>query len=304
MPKPIDLPAEQREPILKPTEDIPAASLEVQNLRWSTPEEMQSSIRALYQYTEAHASDSIGWYARNKRQKAFMSRSLRFWAIILTTLGGLAPLIEALGWKLTGRNTVGQFGYLFLGLAAACIGLDRFFGFSSGWMRYIATMMSLERALSEFRLDWAMMVAKFGDKEPTPDQVQLMIQRLKDFLVSVDAQIADETQAWVSEFRTNLAEIEKSAKAQAEAARPGVIDITVTNGMETDDGFMVVLDGMEVKRVRGTKYQIGYVAPGTHKVAVIGTIKGEQLEAYELANVMAGASVNITLALPVKEAQP
>jgi hypothetical protein len=38
-------------------------------------------------------------------------------------------------------------------------------------MRYILTKMTLERALSEFRLDWAMMVAKLGEKPPTAEHL-------------------------------------------------------------------------------------------------------------------------------------
>jgi len=296
----------------KPAEvvDILTALVAVQNLKWSTPEETRASIGVLYDYAENHARQSISWYAGHKRKKALCSRGLRFAAIFLTTLGGLSPILGSLGWQQipvpnsTLALNVGQLGYFFLALAAACVAFDRFFGFSSGWMRYITTMMTLERALSAFRFDWAMMAAKFGKEDPTPDQVQAMIQRLKEFLASVDAQVDQETQAWVSEFRTSLADIEKSAKTQAEAARPGAINITVTNGMETDDGFAVSLDGMEITRVRGTRYQIGYVPPGPHKIAVTGRIKGEQLDASELVNVDPGAVAKATLALPVKEAQP
>ena len=297
-------------PVPAPIVDILTATLEVEKLKWSTPEETRASIGVLYDYAENHANQSISWYAGHKRKKALCSRWLRFAAIFLTTLGGLSPILGSLGLQqipVSGSNlalNVGQLGYFFLALAAACVGFDRFFGFSSGWMRYITTMMALERALSAFRFDWAMMAAKFGKEDPTPDQVQAMIQRLKEFLASVEAQVDQETQAWVSEFRTSLADIEKTAKAQAEAARPGAINITVTNGMETDDGFAVSLDGMEITRVRGTKYQIGYVPPGPHKVAVSAKIKGEQLDASELVNVDPGAVANATLALPVKEAQP
>ncbi len=199
---------------------------------------------------------------------------------------------------------MGQLGYLFLGLAAACVGLDRFFGFSNGWMRYVTTKMMIERALSDFRFEWMMMVAKLGGQNPTTDQVQLTIQRVKEFASTINNHVDQETQAWVSEFKTSIAEIEKTAKEQTAATRPGAISVTVTNGMDTADGFTVTIDGMEVKTVRGTKYQIGYVPPGPHKIAVAGVIKGESLDASELVNVMPGEIANVTLALPVKEAQP
>lgn len=286
--------------------DIPALS--IPDLKWGTMQQIQMSINALYQYAEANANDSIQWYGRKKHDKAKMSSFLRASAIILTSLGGLAPIVGAIG--ITSINfgklpvNIGQLGYLFLGLAAACIGFDKYFGFSSGWMRYISTKMTLERALSEFRLDWAMMIAKLTDKQPTPDQVQLMIQRLKEFLVLINNNVETETLAWVAEFKNSLADIEKASKVQAEAGKPGAIAVTLTNGMETEAGFTVTLDGMDIKTVRGTKYQIGYVAPGTHKIAVKGIINKEALDASELVNVAPGEVAAVTLALPVKEAQP
>ncbi|HXI23793.1 MAG TPA: SLATT domain-containing protein [Pyrinomonadaceae bacterium] len=290
--------------------DIDTPGLQVHKLKWKTDHEIQASIGELYQYAEENASKSIAWYGKQKRKKAVMSRILRGMAIIFTIAGGLTPIIAALGLQSIGsppgrQVQVGQLGYLLLGLAAACVGFDKFFGFSSGWMRYLGAKMLIERALSEFRLDWAMMVAKLRENSPTTDQVQLMIQRVKEFLLTVNNHVEQETQAWVSEFRTNLAEIEKSAKEQGESSRPGAIDITVTNGMDTKGGFTVTLDGMEVKTMlRGTKYQIGYVAPGPHRIAVSGEIKNEMLDASELVNVAPGEIAKVTLALPVTEAQP
>jgi conflict system pore-forming effector with SLATT domain len=290
--------------------DIYVPKLQVYKLSWKSPGEIEASINMLYQYAEATASEAVDWYGRHKRRIAWKSRLLRFLAILLTALGGLTPIISALGWSTVelppwaAKLNVGQLGYLFLGLAAACVGLDRFFGFSSGWMRYITTKMALERLISDFRMDWAMLIAKLGNQSPTADQVQLMIQRIKEFLLTLDKHVEQETEAWVSEFKTNISEIEKTAKTQGEATRPGAISITVTNGMDTEDGFTVTLDGMEVKKVRGTKYQIGYVPPGPHKIAVAGVIKGEQLDASELVNVLPSEIASVTLALPVKEAQP
>ncbi|MEJ7587835.1 MAG: SLATT domain-containing protein [Ferruginibacter sp.] len=292
------------------TTDIEIPVLRIQEYRWDTPEEIQKSVYGLYQYAESGAISSISWYGKNKKSKARFSRTLRASAIILTTLGGLTPIISSMGGltvklmddKLT--LYIGQLGYLFLGLAASCIAFDRFFGFSSGWMRYISTKMTLERALSEFRLDWAMMLAKLGNNPPNTEQVQHMIRRLKDFLVLINNNVEQETLTWVAEFKTNLAEIEKTAKTQSAASRPGAIAVTLTNGMETEDGFTVTLDGMDIRVVHGTKYQVGYVPPGTHKVSVRGRINGEILDASELVNVAAGEMAAVTLALPVAQAQP
>jgi hypothetical protein len=283
--------------------------LQVQDLKWTTAADIKTSIDILYEYTEASAQSSIEWYGRNKNSLAWWSRWLRRLAILSTIIGGLIPFISALLGGIyaqsgLGNLDFGQLGYLFLGFAAGCVAYDKFFGYSSGWIRYITTKMSLEKALAEFRLDWAMSVAKLGNNPPSPDQVQLMIQRLKEFLLLINNHVEKETQSWIAEFKTSFAELEKSAKTDAEASRPGAIEITVTNGMETDDGFTVVMDGMEIRRVHGTKYHIGYVYPGSHRITVTGKIKNEILEASDLVQVNSGETASATLALPVKNAQP
>lgn len=286
-----------------------------ERLQWHTPEESEGSINELYRYAEANAQNAIGWYLYNKKSKSWWSRRLRLFSIFLATLGGLAPVVLSIGWLSfdTGEQQqwgssaaaiVGQLGYLWLALAAGCIAIDKFFGFSSGWMRYMKTAQSLMNSLSEFRLDWAMMVSQLGEKSPTNDQVQLMIQKLKEFILAVDALVEQETLAWIAEFQTSLSEIERTVKTQEEASKPGAIDVTVTNGMEAEHGFTVLLDGMNVATVRGTKHQIGYVPPGPHRIYVSGEVKGKKLDASELVNVPSGVIAKVTLALPVEEAQP
>ena len=276
------------------------------SLSWKTPEETEQSLGQLYRYAEKHAGDAAAWYWWSKKPKAMRSRGLRLAAILLTTFGGLAPLINAVGWLQPPLNLyVGQAGYVLLGLAAACVGLDRFFGYSSGWMRYVSTAQDITKTVSEFRMDWAMMLAKIGNGPPATEQVQQMIQRIKEFVVAMDHHVEKETQTWIAEFKTSLADIEKNIKAQAEAERPGAIEITVTNGMDTDGGFTVMLDGMAQKTVvGGTRYQIGYVPPGPHKITVTGAVKGKLLEASEIVTVPPGVMAKATLALPVEEAQP
>jgi hypothetical protein len=293
-------------------------------LKWDTRQEREQSIQTLYRYAEENAQSAISWYLDNKNSKSLWSRVLRFAAIGLATLGGLAPVIASMSWLSTrfgaqGVALIGQMGYLWLALAAASVATDKFFGFSSGWMRYIKTAQILMKGLSEFRLDWAMLMSKsrqaapaleqslprnVAEPPPTMEQTQLMIQRIKDFVLAVDGQVEQETLTWIAEFQTSLAEIERSVKTQEEASKPGAIDVTVTNGMEAEAGFQVVLDGMVVAQVRGTRHQIGYVAPGQHKITVTATVKDKQLDASELVSVAPGAIAKATLALPVEEAQP
>lgn len=181
-------------------------------LAWKTDAEIQASIGTLYRYAEARAQESIDWYWYAKQSKARWSRFLRFAAIVLATMGGLAPIIAALDSSSQFGHVVGQLGYVVLGLAAACVGLDKFFGFSSGWMRYVTTVLALQEELSAFRLAWAKLSAQSREQTPGPDETQAAIQQVKDFVLAIDQIVGQETKAWVAEFQTNLTDVEWIAK--------------------------------------------------------------------------------------------
>ena len=111
------------------SENIEVAHLEA--LSWKTDADVEASLNALYRYAEAMADESIRWYWKAKRSNALWSRLLRVVAIGFAALGGLAPIISSLDWFTQSSHLVGQLGYISLGLAAACVGFDKFFGFSS-----------------------------------------------------------------------------------------------------------------------------------------------------------------------------
>jgi len=189
--------------------DIEVARLEA--LSWKTEADIETSINALYRYAEAMADESIHWYWKAKRSNARWSRFLRVGAIGFAALGGLAPIVSSLDWFSQSSHLIGQLGYISLGIAAACVGFDKFFGFSSGWMRYVLTAMMQQEALSAFRMDWAILSAQLGEKPFAIDEVKPMIQRVKDFVQQIDQSVEQETKAWMTEFQTNLADIARVA---------------------------------------------------------------------------------------------
>src|SRR5215218_7785801 len=136
---------------------IPAAALE----QW---QDTETALTQLYRYAEARAIDAIDWYLADKRSKRIWSRGLRLLVILLVTAGGLQPLLDAAA---PGPSRT-AWGYVLLALAAACIGLDRFFGISSGWMRSMTTAQALERRLEQLQYDWAAECARSAARTVDP----------------------------------------------------------------------------------------------------------------------------------------
>lgn len=294
-------------------------------LKWKTEADREVSINALCKYVEDEASKAIDWYHDKKKAKRAFSRFFRYSAILLTGLAGLFPVMRSIWptaadglWQLpiinALRPTQPELLVSFLvGVAGILVAMDRFGGFSTGWIRYVKTAQEMQNSLMEFRMDWAVRSARIS-YPPTPAAAADMIQCAREFLMAVQAHVIRETQAWASEFESNLAQLEKDVKTQweereekardrLEAAQPGVINLTVTNAAETDDGkFEVTLapnQGETVKElVEGSSNWTRAAAlPGLYTLTVAATISGKAAGAATAISVAPGKirAVDLTL---------
>lgn len=285
---------------LKPSASTPAAG-------WATWDSSDpgGSLAKLYAATVDKARQQIDWYKFKAAPKRLGSQSCRFAAIVLFGLAALIPLLKAAisgaGIVPAGRmNIAFELGYVFAAVAAAAgiIAFDRFFGLSSGWIRYIQTQLALEGALDELHYDWVALLAKIQGQIPTPEQVQAMIQRLRTLIVLVNGQTQKETEAWVMEFQANLADLEKAAKTRAQEQKPGRVEVTVTNAQAFEPGVTAALDRMEARALEGTSCVFGSVAPGPHIVLVKGINDDKTLQASEIIRVQPDSVASVSLALP------
>jgi hypothetical protein len=194
---------------------------ELSHLSWKD-EDIEDSLIKLRQYVEAEAQGQIDWYYAKKTPKARLSSGLRLASILLTVIGGLVPIVKATlpaGAMAKLPFDFSEAGYLLIGLAAGCFGLDRFFGVSSGWIRYITAAMALEKAVAEYRLGWVQSMAKLRGKPPDAQQLEELIQTCTTFSLTVKNQVEQETKAWVTEFQSNLAQLEKDLQSKADEVK-------------------------------------------------------------------------------------
>lgn len=267
-------------------------------------QDVWKSLQCLFLATVKQGESAIAWYRNNIRMKRLGSQVLRSAAIILTSIGALLPLVVAAASRFDQSNTWknwvdAQWGYIAFATAAACVAADKFYGFSSGWIRYMKTQIALEGALSDLHYDWIALVSKVGAQQPTGDQVQGMLQKMKDFVVLVRTQIQQETDAWVLEFQANLADLTNAVKAQRDAQKPGSAQVTVSNAKDFDAGVKVQLDQSEERTIEGTQCLFASVAPGTHEILVIGKKGNQTFKAASVVKVAADSLASVSIALPV-----
>ena len=281
------------------------------------PADVPGSLNRIKEYVESEAEKAINWYWAAKRSKAALSRTLRCSAIVLSALAGIVPIAVAI-WFGKDVAPTGLWVSLLLGLAAGIVGFDHFFGFSSGWIRYVITATGIQNALEEFRMDWSVLSAHLAGPL-TNDQVLALLERAKTFRVAVAGMVLDETKAWAAEFQSNMSQLEKDVKASFEeqrtkaeqdlkarniVTRPGSIELKVSNAL-TSDGhkFTVLLDGTKPptpeETVEGsTGWSRTPVAPGQYRLIVSALRGGKKVQAFKIVKVEADAITTVEMELP------
>ena len=275
----------------KPPRDIDFAQLP--KLPWE-PARRAESLQKVADYVAGEAEKSIAWYLHKKTGKRLRAQGFRFAAIIATALAGLIPLFAEI------YNTPKPaWASVALVVAAACVGLDRFFGYSTAWMRFLTTEMQIRHALHGFLLDWEIQRAAWeGKDDPGPQEAEAGLRRCKDFLAQVNELLKAEMDSWVTEFSAALTDIDKAAKAQAEIMRTGAANVTVANGEQCTDGWRLAVDGGAEETHHGKTAALRNLMPGSHTATLRGRIADRDLQAEAAFSVAAAqvARVEVSLA--------
>lgn len=234
-------------------------------------------------------------------------------------MGGLLPVVGSLFnlHNLPGDLANGLWASLLLGVAAALLGLDKAFGYSSGWARYVLTATNIHRALEDFRMEWAELMAKAGTS-PTAENVAPLIDRAKKFRTDVDALVLQETKDWVTEFQNSMGQMEKDIVAQVTALKdqvdkaartkeaaeePGSLQLQIQNASKTDTGttVSVCLTDAQGKTIEETTSGQSWarlnLLPGQYKIRIQATVKGQSVEDQKVVPVKPGEIANVQLAL-------
>jgi hypothetical protein len=98
------------------------------------------------------------------------------------------------------------------------VGFDRFFGLSSGWMRNITPAQALRRRLELLQYDWAVECAKAATRTVDGKQILTRVGLLRAFADDAAVLMQQETSEWVTEFQSNLVQLETSAGRPSFAA--------------------------------------------------------------------------------------
>jgi SMODS and SLOG-associating 2TM effector domain 2 len=312
-----------------PKDLIPAP---LQQPSWDE-EHCEDSLKGVYDHVVKDAQDAIDWYMQARKPKKRGGLIVRGLAVVLIAAAGLLPLIAALA-KAGKDNPPASVPWpldplaasLAVGLAAALVAFDKFFGFSSAWMRFMTAELTLRSTLEEFEIDWYALRAVLRGQKPTAEQVVQMLNQCKDFAAKINTIVTQETNAWVEEFKSSLSQVDQAvkaaeteaktradaaataakaeadaaataAKARADAAKPGALNLEIVNIDKVTLPWTLWVDGSKKDEYTGATAAVAHLSPGQHTVRVFAIVDGKQRSAEKVfdvaANTLAEAKITV-----------
>ncbi len=195
---------------------------------------------------------AIAWYFAAKNHKKLAGRALRVLTWATAGVAVIIPVaIETYRRNDGGLNAMGlRAGHasLALLLAAGLLWLDRFYGFTSGWLRYMEVCQRLLELRDRFTIEWAMVHVGWPEGAPKPEHVREAMDRVLAMNAQVHAVVRDETKAWVAEFRDALRQLEEQVQrrheAQQQQGQGGLeVEAELPEGARLPEGWSLSVSG-------------------------------------------------------------
>jgi hypothetical protein len=241
---------------------LPKASREV-DPDYSDPVRVLESLAC---DADQRTVESIRWYLSNKKVPKRMSQWVRGLAVLLFTLGGLAPLLNS--YEFMAGCQPDRLGYIFIALGAAILGLNKFFGFDSTWVRYMKAQLALQNALEKFRQDWVFWRMQVTTSPLTPEQTAVATKLLGDYQKQLTDLATAELQDWVTEFQNEMAALQAAVDKGTSDKSPGTLMVSYNAQPPITGPVEVLLDDAIMGQANDGSVIFRNIPPGAHKVTV------------------------------------
>lgn len=171
-------------------------------LPWGSAVEKQESIKHFYEMVQVKYQSVINWYLQRKSGKRCAAQWLRCLSIILISLAAAGLAVTAANAGENWARWPGTISSIFLFIAAGLIAYDRFFGFSSSWIRFILTAITFQKELNRFQIEVnRLSLLENQNRDEILKLKMEQIQGAYDFLYS---ELQGESHQWAEEFRGHL----------------------------------------------------------------------------------------------------
>lgn len=239
-----------------------------------TPEKRRSSLDSLYAAVSHKLDNSIKWYQSKRPIKRLMAWFFRLAAMLFTLLALTLPVLAEIFRSSDDLWFHPAFASIAVAVAGFFIGMDRFSGSSSAWMRYMSADMDLKEVKLDLSVAYNLELASLSEEvNPSIEQTKHVFQCIQGYLTRCNQILKEETNQWKSEFQTALQQIEEQAKTPAKQIKEAVITVRIANpeGLASGDWKLSINNGSEIT-VQGVSKAIR-LTPGTLLLKLSAKIK-------------------------------
>ncbi len=283
-----------------------------------TPPRALSSLKGLADAAVAKSAEAQGWYRAAIPRKRTMAVLTRLGAMALGSAGTIVPtalgIAAAAHGNVAGDPTLLQrwvpLGGVLTVVAAMLVLIDKFAGFSSGWMRYISADQDLRTRQEQFQVAWAkelLLIPSDQTESLPPERALALLQLVAEFVASSDEIVRAETQAWIAEFKTALAELDKAAADARGSSQQAAIPSSPRGSIEVAVAGLAKLDQQTwnlhlghaptpVTYVGAANAAVTDLVPGPIKLRVDGLIGGKPWSVEKAVEIEAGKTTQVAVA--------
>ncbi|TCI04875.1 MULTISPECIES: SLATT domain-containing protein [Corallincola] len=176
-----------------------------EDLQWTTEEQSAQALSQLFHYANRRCDGFREWYLKRIAVKKRAALSTRLGAIMSTTMAGIIPMLSTLPMFAQSEWLHAAWSSVALAVAALLVALDKFAGYTSGWIRYTLTEQKLRQRQQQFCFDWQRIKVLNTTDKP--------LEEVHQFLTDTQSLVHEETQQWAKEFQQHLSQWEKSGMA-------------------------------------------------------------------------------------------
>lgn len=259
------------------------------------------SLNKLYEFACDEGKRTEDWYWKKTGEKKRWAMLLRVVAIMAVTAAGIIPILSPIFKDAKDFPIINPiWSSLAIAIGTAALGLDKFFGFSSGWIRYVTSALNIKAWLIEFKFDWEQYRATiaYAKDTDTEAQLQIMITKCSMFAIKIATAVQEETKQWAQEFQSSLSTLDQTLKQQAADSQPTGITINLENGDQCPNGWEVAINGRKSGTHYGNTGVLTNLYPGLYQIVVSAETTDKTLHAEAAVKISAGEveTVNLKLA--------
>ncbi|OQX21650.1 MAG: hypothetical protein BWK80_32645 [Desulfobacteraceae bacterium IS3] len=246
---------------------------------------VSEALQSIYERASSTSIRVCAWYWTNIKTKRLTAFSFRCITFLLVIFGTVLPILAGLIADTERRLWFAQLGVAALALGGLMQVADRVFGWSSGWLRYITTVTSMENLTRKFELDWAGYILIKRTEALNESDTRELFNLAKQFEDDIVKLQSEETDKWSIEFNSGTAllgdliksqrelgekaieEARQAVQASEKAKQSGALELKLVHKAEIK-AVKIAIDKEKPVEFTGTSWSSLNVPPGQHIINV------------------------------------